>query len=1353
MQHKITTRVLASILSVMIIISMCMTGIPAFAQDNITKQDTVQTATLTIQYCFQNPDESEPPIGNLIYEPYIAQQRVGSEYSVVSPQIEEFKLVDESQSVISGTLTEDTSIQVYYTYAEETYPYTVTYRGYDKSTGETVVLDTVTGYAPADTKIAIEYKDFYGYDKEEVNDMFLTVSSDGNASATLNYVLKDDPYIIFRTQGSYIPPITTKPGTDIRSEIANIPTPVRPGYSFAGWEYNGQVYRDSIHLSTALDKMPLVLSYVNAQWTPDEAKYTVLTWFQNAEDDNYTLYSNIEIRRGMIGASVTATPQDIAKGDNDKNTTNNPYYGFNYSHCDETTIQPNGTAVLNLYFNREIWKINFIEKDNKTIWKTIEGKYMSLIGDKLPTQEELKEHYGSTFAYMAKSKGGNDSAMLEKFENSKSGTDKYGEQNIFPYFNNNIYQYQIRHFSYDPNVDSKEQILIRTSYIYYYKPTAPGMLLMPPEGFTWKGGWWKTASTEAELSTAAQKNNPTSQYQDGKVTFWDVSQYMDIYMQRDQSLLKYISNNETIQQIQNVPYEKNLDLSVVPKNGEEHMQFEGWYTNPNLMNFIEPLSEYQMPASDLNLYAKWGPVDYTVTFDTQGGSEIPQQTVKYNTSAEEPEQPSRPGYTFTGWYTQPEGGSIWAFEQTISGDTTLYAHWRKSVTAPFTINHIVVGKTEPFYTVNGHSTEGDTIYAKVLSADDGHYPTNTYLKPQDLSRTMVLSANSDNTINFYYQPIVSKSYSVSYLNEETEEELIPSQHLTTEYSVVTHLPLQIAGYECTNSDGFVTLQITPDGENQIIFYYRPTGEPVSQLNITKTVSGNQANLEDVFQFRVTIGADSEGKQLHGIFGDVTLTDGVGSFTLQAGETCQIKNLPTGVHYLVEEIQEDHTDEIAAHVHDETCGLIQTNSCNHVCTEECFQEVIQCIYSQSENQPVTLPSFPDENSPVTLPSFPDRDTAPLEPSDSVSAENEENEAEELPATTDLTADETLSVSENIEEDLTQDVPVPLTEDERNSLSPNQDLVSENIANKDTVTDNKESETLEDETDKEHICSIESGCITRVPNCIHQHDEACGYQQEVCPVIIRLTPYTVTSLNAEGELDTVEKEVWFHNYKGEDEVPELWKASIHFDANGGTGSTPSIELVNVETSITLSKNGFVRPDYNFIGWALNPTDSVSMYSDQQTISDPVTKFGLTQSNSNITLYAVWQKVVTPDPEPPTPDPEPPTPDPEPPTPDPEPPTPDPEPPTPDPEPPTPDPEPPTPDPEPDLDEVIVIMEPEAPLTNIPNTQETVIIEDDQVPLKDNPNTGSLSMAVPIGMAAASFIGLLCLAKTFPNNKKSK
>ena len=113
MQHKITTRVLASILSVMIIISMCMTGIPAFAQDNITKQDTVQTATLTIQYCFQNPNESELPIGNLIYEPYIAQQRVGSEYSVVSPQIEEFKLVDESQSVISGTLTEDTSIQVY----------------------------------------------------------------------------------------------------------------------------------------------------------------------------------------------------------------------------------------------------------------------------------------------------------------------------------------------------------------------------------------------------------------------------------------------------------------------------------------------------------------------------------------------------------------------------------------------------------------------------------------------------------------------------------------------------------------------------------------------------------------------------------------------------------------------------------------------------------------------------------------------------------------------------------------------------------------------------------------------------------------------------------------------------------------------------------------------------------------------------------------------------------------------------------------------------------------------------------------------------------------------------------------
>lgn len=815
-------RITALIMVLLWCVSFFMPSSAVFAE-TLVDDASVQTATLTINYCLD--DET----GNMIHEPYVAEQVVGSAYTVASPEIDGFRLKDEQQKTLTGTLQQDTTITVNYIYAEQTFPYTIVYEGYDPSTNTTVTLDTVTGYAPADTKVAVEYREFWGYDKDNVDDMSLVVTADGQASKTLTYTLKDDPYIIFRTQGSYVQPITAEVGKNIASQIQDIQPPTRAGYTFAGWEYEGKTYSNASELAEALSEMPTVLTYVNAVWKPGEANYTVLAWFENADDDGYTLYSNIEERSGMVGAKVTASAEDIANGENNEDAASNPYFGFDYARCEDTTILPDGTAVLNLYYDREIWKINYMERDNETVWKTIEGKYMSLIGDKLLSTEVLKEHYGQGFAYMAKTKNGNDSAMLERFENSQPKTAGYGEQNIYPYFDNNLYQYQIRHFSYDPNADDQtEQILIRTSYIYYYKSFAPGIILYPPEGFTWKGGWWKTATTEAGLENAYEKKNPQGTGQDEKATFYSVYPYMDIYMERDKSTLTYISNDETIQQIENVPYEKNLDLSLVPTNGEEHMQFEGWYTDPNLMNYMEPLSEYQMPASDLNLYAKWGPVDYTVTFDTQGGSEVSQQTVKYNTSAKEPETPTRPGYTFTGWYTEPEGGSIWAFEQTISGDTTLYAHWRESVTASYTINHVINGESEPFYQETGISTVGDTIYATALSPQDEHYPSNVYLEPQAASQSITLNEDgSKNTVTFTYNKIGEKEYTVLYKEKDSGKILEAPKHVTgTLCSVVTELPKKIDGYSCTDEDGYETVTLSETEENQIVFYYQQDGETV-----------------------------------------------------------------------------------------------------------------------------------------------------------------------------------------------------------------------------------------------------------------------------------------------------------------------------------------------------------------------------------------------------------------------------------------------------------------------------------------------------------------------------------------------
>lgn len=69
---------------------------------------------------------------------------------------------------------------------------------------------------------------------------------------------------------------------------------------------------------------------------------------------------------------------------------------------------------------------------------------------------------------------------------------------------------------------------------------------------------------------------------------------------------------------------------------------------------------------------------FTVTFNTNGGSEIKVQSVMYGQSVDIEDEPVKEGYTFTGWYT--DKGCTKAFDinkDTINGNTTLYSGWKK----------------------------------------------------------------------------------------------------------------------------------------------------------------------------------------------------------------------------------------------------------------------------------------------------------------------------------------------------------------------------------------------------------------------------------------------------------------------------------------------------------------------------------------------------------------------------------------------------------------------------------------------------------------------------------------------------
>ena len=67
---------------------------------------------------------------------------------------------------------------------------------------------------------------------------------------------------------------------------------------------------------------------------------------------------------------------------------------------------------------------------------------------------------------------------------------------------------------------------------------------------------------------------------------------------------------------------------------------------------------------------------YTVTFDSNGGSDVDDQKVKEMELVKEPEAPTKDGYKFVGWYTDEELTKSFSFGTTkVDSSFTLYAKW------------------------------------------------------------------------------------------------------------------------------------------------------------------------------------------------------------------------------------------------------------------------------------------------------------------------------------------------------------------------------------------------------------------------------------------------------------------------------------------------------------------------------------------------------------------------------------------------------------------------------------------------------------------------------------------------------
>ncbi|MCR5268518.1 MAG: carboxypeptidase regulatory-like domain-containing protein, partial [Lachnospiraceae bacterium] len=107
-----------------------------------------------------------------------------------------------------------------------------------------------------------------------------------------------------------------------------------------------------------------------------------------------------------------------------------------------------------------------------------------------------------------------------------------------------------------------------------------------------------------------------------------------------------------------------------PPAPSEDATFLYWYKDDPSVAY-----DFSTPVTDnLTLTAKWQGQEFTVRFNTNGGSYVYPQTVENGETLSEPVT-VRKGYTFAGWYKDADCTEPWNFNTEVTSSMTLYAKW------------------------------------------------------------------------------------------------------------------------------------------------------------------------------------------------------------------------------------------------------------------------------------------------------------------------------------------------------------------------------------------------------------------------------------------------------------------------------------------------------------------------------------------------------------------------------------------------------------------------------------------------------------------------------------------------------
>ncbi|MCL2018340.1 MAG: cellulase family glycosylhydrolase [Oscillospiraceae bacterium] len=127
-----------------------------------------------------------------------------------------------------------------------------------------------------------------------------------------------------------------------------------------------------------------------------------------------------------------------------------------------------------------------------------------------------------------------------------------------------------------------------------------------------------------------------------------------------------------------IPHKEVADgdsLGTLPNVTRTGFTLVGWFDTADADGGTE-YTATTVITKDVTLYAHWEINKYTISFNSNGGSDVPAITnAPYGSTFLPPTAPTREGYAFNGWFGAVSGGTAFTFPYTVRNNVTLHAQW------------------------------------------------------------------------------------------------------------------------------------------------------------------------------------------------------------------------------------------------------------------------------------------------------------------------------------------------------------------------------------------------------------------------------------------------------------------------------------------------------------------------------------------------------------------------------------------------------------------------------------------------------------------------------------------------------